>query len=464
MSRRTLSLGLALVVVAAAAALLYALRPATRFSYGVSAVDGDEAVLLTRRNEDRATYFWIELIRSDGSTLWSTEVSPLQPGDALGFTGIAASADRILVLGERDHRAVVLGLSRATGEKLWDTTLPPPLTSSSRIGTALIPDGPRAYAIYDSTSGETSRDELSALSVADGKILWSLSGEAAARLGRVLHVSLLGPDRLFVRGNESPDGLVLDGATGAQLRSVEVPAGTCPFPGGLVGFTSRSAIFVPAAEGAPLRRLDLDPVWRRSWSGPCGVRGGELIVGLEHPEHRELALERFDPDGTSRWQLSLGERWSFEPLTGDGGSLPRFLPLDVYGSRVEGGPIARELVIVDLDAGTVSARIPHEEQLVVLAARERAYLWARRSRTLVALDPGTGRLESATAIGSAYVSDLQDEDFHAGQLWLAGSTWAAPPELPWAVFDLAAGRAAHVNGGLVLTDVTARGWPGALQQ
>ncbi len=450
------------VLIGLAAALVWWLTPPRRFIYGVAPIERDQAVLFTRRNEDRATYFWVELVGREGQAGWSTEVSPLEPSEALGFSGVVASRDLVVVLGHRERRTVVVGLDRKTGEVRWETTLPPAESVDSRIGPVLIADGSRVYAIHDARVGERSAEQITALSLDDGKLLWTLDG--AAKLGWLLRAWLLAPDRLFVTGDESRLGLELDGATGRVLRSVEMPSRGCVAPEGVIGFDGASVLFFPAADAA-LERIDLEAGFWPSSSAPCGVRGADLIVGLERSGARELVLQRLERGtGKRLWSLPLGPRWIFEPTETLDGRLPRFLPVLLFGSEVEGGPVVKELVILDLDAGSVVERIRTEDQPVGFVTAERAFVWARIADVMAALDPETGRRARATALRAANLSDTRAEDYRFGQLWVAGTEWERPGALPWVAFDLATGAPARTNGQLSHSDVTARGWPGAVQR
>lgn len=82
--KKLLVLGLALAALAVGAYLVVdALAPPTRFSYGVYPVSEREAILLTRRNEDDATSFWVQLVSDDGALRWVHETTPLEVEEAL---------------------------------------------------------------------------------------------------------------------------------------------------------------------------------------------------------------------------------------------------------------------------------------------------------------------------------------------------------------------------------------------
>lgn len=440
------------------------LTPDTRFAYGVAPLARDQAVLLTRRNEDDATYFWVERVGSDGSVAWTTELSPIEAADALGFSGVAATDTQVLLLGERrgltTGDTVVMSLSRDSGSREWEITVAD--TPPRRIGPMLIVDPPRLYVIHERVlDAERREDAITALALADGKLLWRLEPPADAPLVMQREVALRGPGRLLTT---SPTGLVeLDGATGATREAFPFNWLRCGTPMGIVASDGRKLAFLPRVaetggdHGADARTLELDPGWRDAIEGPCGMRGDDLVVGTMHTSGG-IGLTRLDPTtGATRWLLDLGP-WLYDLGTTANGRLPRFVPLVVFGTQVQGGLMENQVVVVDLDQGTIVDRHPVRDHMRPLVTADRAYVMGLFIGTLFALDPATGKLARATHLGGLDTSDFRAEDYRFGTLWLTGTGWGGPADLAWLVFDLETGSPVRVNGKVTLEDVTASGW------
>ncbi len=449
---------LGLVGIGIAGLLAWALTPATRFVYGLSPIGRDEAILLTRRNEDHATRFWVQLVGSDGAVAWSHETSPLAVSDALGFSGVAASDGRVVLLGERDQATVVLALGRSAGERLWEREVSS--APQHRIGPLLILDGPRVYALHEHLVGERSHETITALTLEDGEVMWTLAAPTPEDELRRIDVALLGPARLVVTTSLADEAIELDGQTGEARRSLPLHWLGCTTPRGVVGYAGHTLALLPhpvaPGQDASPRIIELGPELRLDFDGPCGERGDELVVGVTLGD-RDRGLVRLDGEGTVRWTLPLGD-WSFERSTSVDGRLPRFLPVVVHGAEVEAGPMLEEVVVVDLDQGTILSRNRIDDHRVALVTAERAYVMGTFSRVLVALDPETGAIASAIRFAETIGSDVLDEDYRHGQLWLHGMGWGGPAELGRAAVDLDGSAPPHVNGEVVALDVTASGW------
>lgn len=459
MPRRRLLLvvlvGLGLAVVG----LVWRLMPATRFVYGLSPIGRDEAVLLTRRNEDDATHFWVQLVREDGAVAWSTETSPLAVREALGFSGVAASDGRVVLLGEREQAAVVLTLGRSGGERLWERELSS--APQHRIGPLLVLDGPRIYALHDVVVGDRSDETITALALEDGEVLWTLAAPHPEAQPRGLDVALLGPGRLVVTQRATDEAIELDGQSGEARRSLPMRSQVCSTPRGIVGHDAHAVVWVPRpAAGGPEaspRVVALGPDVRPSHEGPCGARGDDLLIGAALGD-RDIGLVRVGvEDRTVRWALPLGD-WSFQRSTSADGRLPRFLPMVVYGTQAEGGPMLHEVIVVDLDQGAIVSRNRVDDHRVAFVTAERAYVMGTFSHVLVALDPATGAIASATRFAATTGNDVHEEDYRFGRLWLFGMGWGRPAALSWAAVDLEGGEPPRVHGEIVAVDATASGW------
>jgi len=430
-----------------------ALLPATRFIYGLAPVGLNEALLLTRRNESDATYFWAQLVKDDGSVAWSREVTPLHTREALGFTGVAASADRIVLLGEREGTTVVKALARGDGEPQWETALAQ--GESNHIGPMLIIDGPRVYALHG--IGEQRYETLTALALSDGAVLWTLDPAVEKHRPR-LHFALIEPGRLLVSDASATGAVEYDGATGRVVRTLPLHS-KCDTPRTIIGDRIGAVVVMPRA-GRAVEPVHLTGAGRGALTGPCGERGDDVIIGQSTGDgSTNIGLARVDGrSGDVRWRLDFGRRMFGEAIRGNG-QLPRFLPLVVFGSELADGPILTQVVVVDLDAGSIVSRNPVSEHMLPFVTAGRGYVMAPFARVMFALDPETGALASATRLDGTSGNDVRAEDFRFGRLWLIGKNFGRPSELGWAVLDLESARPLHLNGGLGAVDVTARGWP-----
>jgi len=454
MTRKRWWILLAIVATVSAGDLLVlALTPATRFIYGSTPVGPDEALLLTRRNEDNATFFWVQLVKDDGIVAWSREVTPFETNEALGFTSVAASADQIVLLGERGGTTVMKALARGDGEPQWETALAQ--AESLYIGPQLIIDGPRVYVLHDVGAGEQRDETVTALALSDGAVLWTLA-PSVEKYRRMLSFALLEPGRLLVSRGSRTGAVECDGASGRVVRTLPLDP-MCDTPRTIIGSRNGALVVMPRV-GREAEPVHLTGAARVLASGPCGERGDDVIIGQATGDDLAIGLARVDGrSGEVRWQLDLG-RWILgEAVQGDG-QLPRFLPLVVFGSQVADGPIVTQVVIVDLDAGIIVSRTPVSEHMVPFVTAERGYLMAPFARVMFALDPATGALASATRLSGTSGIDVRAEDFRFGRLWLTGMDWGGPSGLGWAVLDLESARPLHLHGGLSAMDVTARGW------
>ncbi len=403
--------------------------------------------MLTRHNANDATYFWIERVADDGTSIWSTEVSPFRVDDSLGFSGIAADDKQIVLLGgDEEQGATVMSLARDSGEKLWETTLAP-APFRSHIGRMLLLDEDRVYTIFEQPKGEDRLETVAhALSLDSGQALWSysLQGIATTRFTP----SILRPGKLVL---PLPDGgcTELEGATGRVDREVPFEFFGCEIPGGLIGYSNPDVVRI-SPTGEPLVwRLppDLSP----SWHGPCGVVGtgdGDIIVGFRVADR--VGVARLPATGGAPvWRLDLGGLM-FEAGTSQNGVLPRFLPVMV--SKQEGN----EVVVVDLEQGSIVSRNPLALGSSVFVNAERAYVLTFFS-TLFTLDPKDGSLADVTQLQGLSSRDVRPEDYRFGKLWLEGDGWATPDELPWAMVDLATGKVS-LRPPVQAIDRTQSGW------
>ena len=403
MSKRVIII--AAVVVAVAIGLFFWLQPATRFVYALSPVAPDEAVLLTRRNEDDATYFWAQLVQSDGTVRWSTEVSPFDTVEALGFTGVAATAERVFLLGEVDDALEVRALSRADGEPLWATSIGH--GESSYIGApSLLTDGARVFALHD-TPG--MRETLTTLDV-DGRVLWTHTVGSDGRL-------FVGSRIIAQKGGHTVE---LDRATGQVVRTLTMDRRIHDTPLGLVG-TRLGKLMLLGSDG--VERTIALPGYVALDVG--GVIDNDLVVDFnDASDVRTLA--RVDPtSGTLVWRLALPSSMIGTLNTPDH-ALPRFVAIMVD----------RVALSIDLTTGAIVARRPIEYYAVAFTTATRAYVFQGVPDLMIAVDPTTGAFGPSWQIKKVWASDMMPEDYRLGRLWVAGDGWAKPDGVSFGVFDL----------------------------
>jgi len=441
MARRRLVMFLAAIAVAVGAAIVvWAVLVPTRFIYGVVAAGPGEALLLTRRNEDRATYFWLEDVDL-AAHRWTVALTPLELDESLGFSSVAVDDDRVVLLGVQPDGDVALALDRTTGDRLWTTKLPAAPTTDTRIGPSVVFDGPRVVLVRGIRGVDAPAIQVDVLAVADGGLLWSHTSGADGDVHR------LAADQLLVT-SRGGDAVVLASDTGAVVTRIPWAWVRCPLPDGVL-VRGRDGLTVVGQD--PPRALAADPQWRAD-SGPCGARGGDLVVAGRRSSDDDATVVRLDPaTGTARWRVDLGEQHLEETLTLDG-RLPRFLPVTMFGGEAVG--IVQALAIVDLDAGTIVRQTVVTDHMVVIVSAERAWIWAPFRGVLAGFDPATGAFASATRFKGLYSSDVTRDDLRFGELWLYGMDWAKPDALPWASVDLTGARAPRVNGEVVVEDVS----------
>ncbi|MGB1013014.1 MAG: PQQ-binding-like beta-propeller repeat protein [Nannocystaceae bacterium] len=427
------------------------LKPEPRSVYGLQPISHDTAILLTRHHANDKTRFWVEHVASNGEQLWSKEISPVRTTEVIGRSGIAANEDLIVLLGESAPRSsVVMGLARTTGETLWETPIDLmslPADQMQPIDRLLHIDGPRVYVVFRHDA--SSVDTISAISLASGEILWSLPEENFERF----RPRLLEPGRLMLPSQ--PGRYVeVDGATGKKRREYPLDRLGCQIPEGLVGYTREHVVLV-SRTGAPTS-LELANHVRPAWHGPCGIRptahGSDVIVGYGGVGN-PLGLARLPTSGgPPKWQLALtGEEFSPWGST-QNGIFPRFTAFSVRTPRSK----HTEIVVVDLDHGSIVSRHQVSWRPLVFNGPERAYVILHDSY-LHALNPTDGSLEKVTHLGLPPRFEVLPEDYTFGTLWLEGDGSHPPDQLPWVRIDLASGEV-HAQPSVQVSDHTADGW------
>jgi hypothetical protein len=474
MSRKKLlviTLG-AVALVAAVVAFVVLSRAPDRFIYGLQPVSPNEAVLLTRRNDDTSRFF-VAFVRSDGTLVWDTETTPFEAADALGYSGIAADAGQIFLIGQRDADIVVLALDRANGDIRWETVVAKGVRME-RIGPSLLADAGRVIAIHTNAPAAPGADDptltetMTALAADTGARVWPVdAAESPAPLnprtvvatgpGRLVWASLDG--RSDDSGSFVDNGIELDVVTGERRQQLPVFWDACMTPSGLIAFGLDETSFIPTAEaglGQP-RALVRSGTWRIGGVGaPCGVHGGLAILGMapglpakDAPESRVLVAVDLATSQV-RWTRTFDGRHAYGYFRATGGELPRMLPVVTIGEDREAGRTTWFVAVVDLTTGEIRAETPSAGHPNTLATPERAVIHDTAQGTLVSVDPFSGRLSAPVHIIGGGWRDIQAEDFRFGRLWLAADTWAGPSELPWGVIDVAAWRVVHTHGDFKL--------------
>jgi len=402
MSKRARLITGLVVAVAIVVAVILLSRPAGRFAYGVMPIGPDEAVLLTRRN-DNTSRSWVQLSKADGTLVWSSETTPFETEESLGHTGVAANAQHVYLIGDSDAGRFVRSLARATGELEWETRVAD--GDQSFIGRHLLVDDERIYAFHDRVAGDQSADAITALAL-DGRILWSSARSQS-------YAAVRAPGRLMAV--MAGTIVELDGATGATLRSLDTGRIGCDSPLGLVALARDTVILVPR-DGSVDRTLKLRA---RVDSSACGARADDIIVTIIEPDTH--ALVRIDSrTGAEVWHVALPGMW-LEPVVSASGDLPRFLPLVAIGA-----PNQAKVIVVDLDKGTIVSQAPRQSSATPIVSRTRAYVMSDFRHTLTALDPATGARATASDLFRLETQDIVAEDLAYGQAWFIGHDWAAP--------------------------------------
>lgn len=440
-------LGLAMIV---GFVVVRALAAKPRVAYGVAAIADGEAVFLTRRGEGSSRAYAVQLVRSTGGLEWSSDVSPLEPFEASGFTGAVASEEFVVLIGARDGGTAVEAFSRKTGENVWATLVVGDV-ASARPAPMLFLDGPRVYAVHGKPDpvGGAGRGAITALDLESGKALWTLDLPSLD-----VPVARLDQDRLLVGSGAGID--LVDGASGAVKRATPMTQIACETPRGVVGFDANRRVTLYSRPGmsgdstASVTEID-----RNASRGPCGVHGDDIVFSVVKDGKR--GLMRIEPTtGKFRWLVELGhvELGASETTNG---LLPRLLPVVVTRRGNDDGATA--VVVVDLEDGKIVSEHPTDARSVVLSQPTRG--WITAGTVIAALDPSTGDVAASTA----YLQLLQRgvvprrDDARFGVLWIFGDELRRPGDLPWIAIDLGGARTLHTNGGVASTDVTSLGFP-----
>lgn len=455
------------LVVGAIVGVVALTTPVRRTPLGVAALSADEAALVTRYADHADSRLFVELVGADGATRWSDDLTPLRPAEVEGYTGVAATADLVLVLAaDRAHVAWLGALDRATGVPRWWVALPEIAArdDGGRVGPMLVVDPPRVYAAREVVAPDGARSErLDAVTLADGHLAWSL-GKAELGPGH-LDVRLVGAGadaRLVVATADGRPVRELDRATGRTTRTHPIGSILCASADGLVGLAKDQATWIPLAGGPAVALGPAEP--GLAWNHTCGLRGGDVVMNLERTTGWSLRrVARADGHVVFDQALGLGPLPVEPVLTAPLAELPRFIPHALCGS--DGVPWC-ELAVVDLDTGRVTEhhRLVYAGTLTPIIAPDRSLVWLDRAAALVAVDPATGRLGGAVGFvagfegsdGGLRSAEVRGDDLAGRALWRFGVDNAHPGDLPYAVLDLDPPKLRALNGALEADDAAAR--------
>ncbi len=350
---------------------------------------------------------------------------------------VAADATRVLVMGKQGDVDVALALDRTTGARQWQTTLPGPAATGPRLGRTILLDGPRVMFVRGPTT-----DRIDALDLASGAHLWSHEATAIAEL------HWLAPGHLLVT-EPTADAVVLD-PTGAVTRPFGALHVLCPTPLGVL-----------AVKGGRPRLLTVDEETELPWNpdraaipGPCGARGGHLIVATRGLLEETTSIVRIDRRSAEHvWEnFSWSSNVRYDPFPALDGDLPRFVPFTTYS--VDEGKTYSQLVVIDADEGDYQQYFPGGRTRVVIAGE---HTWAHGGELQKLIRIGQTYGKPTTFLGLRGLSAPISFDAKFAQIWLASGDYASPARLPWVRFDLAAATYA-ANSDLEIQGADAKDW------
>jgi hypothetical protein len=427
----------------------YLTRPLERFVYGLSPIDRDHAILLTRHNGDSETRFFVELVKADGEHLWTSETTPLSALEALGHSGVAADAERIYLLSDRnyDGHLAAIALDRKSGGRLWQHEVTPG-PSTARIGPMLFLS-PERLLIVHPVGGEKPEETLTALDLKDGRVLWPSGTAERVVAKRVETASAGGPGRFVITNPDfdAPErsSRELDAATGRVLRGLPFFWHHCETPAGLLGMGREGLAFVPRTDsglGLPLRLGESGRFRGLIHEPVCGLYRDIAVLSTRDPSRPEgsALLAGFNlSTGALLWRYDWSFVLSLQKSLDADGHLPRFYPV-LYTAESERADSQR-LVVIDLATGTPV----HEDDIPVargfgrvLATSDRGFILDVRSGVLTPIDQTTGKPSIPVNVEPLRsLLHIAEAQLRFGRLWSFDRTFAAPDELPYGVLDLA---------------------------
>jgi len=438
MRKRTWIVLAAVVLVAAGVGVWLATRPPTMFVLGVYALDGEEALIATRRNEDDDTRFWIAKVRVGAGTVWATELpaSVMVTSDRMAAVSHAGSV--VVALDEEYHDAVgpaaVVSLDLATGSLRHTTRLP---AGWSYDGTAPVAAG--RWAVF---AGEVKVDascegvkcshepQAVAMNAENGSSV--TIGHVGSRVPCDLQLDLENRAFMVPLGDRLVSWSWTSGLHVVDLAEARIWK---TVPQARVACRDGEDLIISDAVGAA--RLDRQGGLERIPGPAEGIVGcaplGDALVWWDVGRGAEVVLRATDRLGRERWRRNGGSLIDgpWQALTGGAAAVAataaRYLP--VFAIRADAG-LPRWL---DLETGAVGPLASFG------ASGVHAPIWigdghvaVQDQSSLAIFDTRRGTLLDVLAVEAG--------EGHAagGRLWLAAPTsseWTTIDELPWVVLD-----------------------------
>ncbi len=364
-------------------------------------IDGATALMVRGTGRD-ATLFRVD---ARGTPLWRARIAsfvdPFVP-----WGGLAISNGLVAYGVQVGHDGTVHARSLADGSEVWTSALRWYDTHESVVDSNVFAAGtPGAFVFV----GGGSPVRLTGFDVKDGATMWRRD--------------LFGtPDHLWVRGSfvlvagkMNGESYRIDAHEG-RLRSVgsETP---CVTDDEIVYQTfDRLAKDSFAGGKAFGRQAKDDSLWM---AGPCGVRGGDLVM-LANGIDRAVLLGRA-PDLDETWRVELR---GLRPVETGLGAYADLLPLARQPARfvpmllATRGSGELQLVVFDLDARAEAWRSPPSPKFAGFALYRRGDVdYLMDTTHIAAIDGATGDVLSAVRITGGL--PLQPYHVAGGKLWIA---------------------------------------------
>ncbi len=439
----------------------YLVRPVERLIVGISALDADHALVISR-HQGEETRFFVQKVSTAGTTLWVTETTPFSTADHLGFSGVTADATRVFLLGDTPRGISAMALDTDNGNVLWER-LVAENQQQNRIGPMLFLAGNTLLTVHTARM-EGYRETLTALDKESGNIVWPKADADRRFTEPFFSIAIPSPERIIAvektLGADGGDGIEIDAATGKSLRKLPFFWSVCATPRGAIGLGRETGpSFVPL-EGGTLR----EPILlgsKRQWTlpggndAPCGIFGDTVIFALAErvADAAEFAvtLVGFDMhSGDIKWRRDFPGAIGLSESDSADGRLPRIYPVISHNASRGSAPGPQTITVIDLQNGNLIREVPLPDTgpFRVFATSQRAFIQKITSpMSITTIDPATGD-EVEDSPGPAHCEITRD-DFRFGRLWLSGGyDLAGPEDLPFQAVDLESWQILHTHGRL----------------
>jgi len=279
---------------------------------------------------------------ADGGRRWRVDTSRENEG-AASLGGGAAFADGVLYVATGS--AEMLALSPADGSVRWRVTLPSPARGAPSVagGRIFVP---------------TTLNHLVALSVEDGRRLWTHRAQAIATLALGLPAPAVDGESV-VAGFGTGELTALRAADGRPIWAETLGGAGTIFLADIAGITGlpvidRGRVFAVGQANTTIA-VDLRSgrrLWERAFGGENGVASaGDWVFAVTRAGDA-VALGR--EDGRIRWVSELDPT----PATGRRrGDAVRFAPPIVAGGRIVVPSSRGELLLLDPSTGVIGGRV-----------------------------------------------------------------------------------------------------------